>query len=202
MITFRQFLRKYGLTLLPVSIQTTIPGNILKKEKRGYYPYTHLSKLIRKSDDFWEVMWTGANITEEKISRTLSLEGKYSLKTLGVNINGGLKKAKSATYSITGVKAKQFVNLDVFEVEQMIDSLRNRHSSWKRIRGNRMVELTFYASEFSIEFEVEGDVDLKAEVAQKIAHGPSSKIEWTTKTSLKIANNDSIPFGFKGFRIR
>ena len=83
-----------------MSIETTEPSNILKKEKRGYYLYTHLSKLIKKPDTYWEVRWAKANMTEEKISRTSSLEGKDSFKTLGVNINGELKNAKSATYAI------------------------------------------------------------------------------------------------------
>jgi hypothetical protein len=201
MITFRQFLGKYGLTLLPVGIETTVPGDILKRERRGYYPYAKMKK-VADNDLNWNVGWTGANITEEKVSRTLSLNGKYSLKTMGVNINGGLSKAKSATYTISGVKAKKLVELTTMEVEQFLDTIKNKKSAWKKIKGKEFVELTFYATEFTIDFEVDRGIDLKAEVAQKISHEASAKVEWTTKTSLRIASNDNIPFGFKGFRIR
>ena len=71
-----------------------------------------------------------------------------------------------------------------------------KKKDWRRINGKSLVELTFYATEFTIDFEVEGNIDLSAEVGEKITHDVETKINWTTNTSLKIATNDKIPFGF------
>lgn len=203
MIAFRQFLNKYGITLLPVSIESTKPADILKKEKRGYYPYSHLGKVIEKPSSTWKNVWVGASITQESISRTLSLKGKYSLKSMGVNINGGLAKAKSATYTISGVKAKKLDTTDTMEVESFLTEIRAKKPAiWKKIRGKNYVEMTFYATEFTISFDVEGDVDISAEVAGKLTHDAGATVKWTSKTVIKIAKNDNIPFGVKMFRIK
>ena len=203
MIAFRQFLRKYGITLLPVSIQTTTPGDILKKKKRSYYPYTSLHKWSDLPVSKWKTGWTGAHITQEKISRTLSLQGKYSLKGMGVDIAGGLGKVKSATYTITGVKAKKLESLDTLQIEAILAGIKSqKKGTWRKLRGNHLVELTFYATDFTIDFEVEGDLNLKAEIGEKVTHAPNTSIKWTSRKSLKIAQNDAIPFGIKRFRIK
>ena len=203
MIAFRQFLRKYGITLLPIGIQSTLPGDILKKEKRGYYPYTQLRKLGNLPDAQWKVDWTAAHVTQEKVSRSLSLKGKYSLRGMGVDIGGGLSKAKSATYTISGVKAKQLVKLDILEVEALLEGIkRQKKGTWRKIRGNHFVELTFYATEFTIDFEVDGNIDLKGEVGDGLSHEAGTSVKWTKKTRLKVSQNDQIPFGFKRMRIR
>ena len=203
MIAFRQFLRKYGITLLPVSVETTKPADILKKEKRGHFPYTHLGKVIEKPASTWKDVWVGASITQESVSRTLSLNGKYSLKSMGVNINGGLAKAKSATYTISGIKAKKLETTDTMEVENFLTDIKSKKPAiWKKIRGKSFVEMTFYATEFTISFDVEGNVDLSAEVAGKLTHDAGASVKWTSKTVLKIAKNNNIPFGVKMFKIK
>lgn len=203
MIAFRQFLRKYGITLLPISVDSTKPADILKKEKRGYYPYSHLGKVIDKPSSVWKDVWVGASITQESISRTLSLKGKYTLKSMGVNINGGLAKAKSATYTISGVKAKKLETTDTMEIENFLSEIKAKKPAiWKKLRGKNYVEMTFYATEFTISFDVEGDVDLSASVAGKLTHDASATAKWTSKTVLKIAKNDNIPFGVKMFKIK
>ena len=203
MIAFRQFLNKYGILLLPVSIKSMEPGAILRKEKRGYYPFTSMREVLADSSSKWNVHLEDANIVQEKVSRTLSLKGKYSLKTMGVDIGGGLSKAKSATYTISGVKAKILKNASTMYVEQQLDHIKsNDRRTWKRIKGKAFVELTFYATEFTIDFDVDANANIKADVGQKITHGAGADIKWTTKTRIKVTSNDAIPFGFKRLRIR
>ncbi len=203
MISFRQFLGKYGIVLLPVSVETTVPGDILRKERRGYYPFGSMKNISRNAELDWNVQEIQANFTEENISRSLSLKGKYSLKSMGVNINGGLSKAKSATYTITGVKAKNLKSIDTFTIEKELSEIKSRsRSDWKRIKGNKLVELTFYATDFTIDFEVEGNFDLSAEVGSKVTHDIGAELVWKTKTSISISKNDRVPFGFKGLRIK
>lgn len=202
MIAFRQFLRKYGITLLPVSVKSIQPGDILEKKNRGYYPYTHLNKIVNDPDTKWQTRIEAANIVQEKVSRTLSLKGKYSLKSMGVDIGGGLSKAKSATYTITGVKARVLKNVDTMYVEEKLADIKSKNKTkWKYIRGKRFIELGFYATEFTIDFDVDGDIGLKGEIGGNISHGAEASVKWTTKTRIKVTQNNEVPFGFKGFKI-
>lgn len=203
MVTFRQFLSKYGITLLPVSVASTLPGDILERKNRGYYPFASLDKIAAENIYDWSISQVQSNIVAEDISRSVNLDGKASLKSLGLNISGGLTKARSANYIISGVTSKELKSISALQTEEILQNIRKtQRSVWKDIHGKQLVELTFYAESFTIDFQVDGNVDLQAEVGDKLSHPDGSKISWSSKNSITISQNDHVPFGFKGEKIR
>ena len=71
---------------------------------------------------------------------------------------------------------------------------------YRRIRGQMVVQSTWYASEFTLELEAPHDVDLSAAVPVKnITVGGGGVIKWTNKTTLSVKGSDRVPFAIQGW---
>jgi len=208
-LKFPAFLRKYDLQLLAVAIEDIGPGTVLDKKKRGFLPQGHLRELLDdRPPRFWSVVLRRANLTEGTIERTVALTGKSSLSEMGVEVGGGLERASSVTFAITKVSARAFAQgagrASKLALLPLLAELRGAApAGWKAIKGKWIVLETYHASEATLSFSAATSVDLAAEVdaaGGARVHG-GGRLRWTSKRSFTIAQNNAVPFAFRGFRV-
>jgi hypothetical protein len=209
-LKFPAFLRRYDLQLLAVATDGIGPGTVLDKKKGGFLPQGHLSELLDdRPPRFWSVVLRRANLTEGTIERTVTLTGKASLDEMGIEVGGGLERASSVTFAITRVSAKTFASgsgrASELALLPLLQTLRQaRLAAWKILKGKWVVLETYHASEATLTFSAREGVDLEADVTQAggaHVHG-GGNVKWTSKRSFTIAQNNAVPFAFRGFRVR
>jgi hypothetical protein len=199
-IKFTQFLRQYGILLLPVQYEDFLPGIAAEKQNKGYTKYANLSDAFGQSPDAWKTKMEKANIVTGNVKRTLSLKGKASIEQFGVGIEGGLSKASSVEYTITGIKAMGLVSKTRADIEEAIAIMKKDQKKYKRYQKKMAVDKIFFANAFNVKFETAGNVDLQAEIELNIKLAAGTSIEWTSKRAFTISNNDTVPFGFSYVR--
>lgn len=208
-LKFPAFLRKHDLQLLAVAIEDIAPGTVLDRKKRGFLPQGHLRELLGdRPARFWSVVLRKANLSEGTIERTVALTGKSSLSEMGVEVGGGLERASSVTFAITKVSARAFTQgtgrASKLALLPLLAGLRQAEpAAWRAIKGKWVVLETYHASEATLSFSTKTDVDLEAQVdaaGGASVHG-GGKLRWTSKRSFRIAQNNAVPFAFRGFRV-
>jgi hypothetical protein len=207
-LKFPAFLRKHGLQLLAVSTEDIRPGSVLDKKKRGFLPQGHMRDILERPPRFWSVVLRKANLTEGTIERTIGLTGKTSLDEMGIEVGGGLERASAVTFSIHKVSARTFAQgagrASKLALVPLLAALRRSSpATWKSIKGRWIVLETYHASDATLVFSVTGDVDLAADVRAAggaRVHG-GGKLRWTSKRSFTIAQNNAVPFAFRGWTI-
>jgi len=203
-----QFLRRYDLTLLAVATDDIVPGAVLGK-RRGHAYQGHLKEILTsKPAKFWRTEINAANIVYGSVERSLSLNGKSRLDQMGARIEGGLARAKSVDFSITEVRARTFRNgtghASMFSLVPLVNGLRRANrAAWKMLNGRRIVLEAYYASEVTLIFKTNGNVDLKAEVerAGGVQASGNAGVRWSGNRSFKISGNMDVPFAFRGWKI-
>jgi len=208
-LEFPEFLKRHQLQLLAVSTDDVIPGAVVDQERRGYAPQGRLEEILAAEPPaFWDTEMNQANLVYGTVERTFSLAGKASLTEMGVRIDGGLARAKSATFAITGVYARTFMNgsghASMFSLVPKLHDLKKADKPrWKLVNGKWIVLETFYASEARISFDTSGEVNLKAEVdaAGGANVSGSGGIKWTGKRAFTITGNNQVPFAFRGWKV-
>lgn len=208
-LEFPEFLQRYKLQLLAVSTDDVIPGAVVDKQRKGYAPQGHLQEILTgEPSTFWEIELNQANLVYGTTERMFGLSGKASLSEMGVVIEGGLSRAKSATFAITGVYAKTFSDgpghASMFALVPKIHALkRDDKERWKLVNGKWIVLETFYASEATVSFETSGNVDLKADVEEAggVSVSGGGAVTWKGKRSFTIAGNNQVPFAFRGWQV-
>jgi hypothetical protein len=134
------------------------------------------------------------------VERSLSLAGKASIDEMGINIAGGLSKAKSVNFYISGVKCRTFLNQSKITLIPRLQELRkNNKALWKLVNNNIIADYTYYATEVTAEFDVEGGVNLQAEVKDQIRIDGKASVDWKSDRKFVVSGNDAIPFGFSGW---
>ncbi|MDZ4784497.1 MAG: hypothetical protein SGJ02_00310 [bacterium] len=195
-VDFIQFLRQYGMRLLPVQLDDFVPGIAAEKVKKGYATYDTLSNAFQQPAIDWDTKVQEANIVTGNIVRTLSLKGKGSLHEFGVDIEGGLSRSSSVTFSITGVKAMGLKKKTRADIETAIETIKKNKATYKKYKDKLAIDKTFYATIFTATFETQTGVNLRAEIEQNIRLSAGTTIDWKSNKSFNISNNDKVPFGF------
>jgi len=202
-----QFLKEYGLILVGASNETIVPGAILDPD-RGYARIAYLKNQLEGTNDEWRTQMVEGHVSDNVVWDR-SLKGKASLKIEGlIGIGGGLGKADKGTFSISTVKTRVFVDQGLEEIP-----LRARVQTWsqdpnskvayKLIHHKSVVQSTWYASEFTLEFDTARNVDVSADV-KKISNVPvvaGGSAEWEGKNRLKVTGNDRVPFAIRAWKI-
>jgi hypothetical protein len=208
-LDFPTFLKRFQLQLLGVSTDDVLPGEVVSKAKKGFMPQGHLSELLTAvSEAYWETEQNPANIVYGSVEKEFNLTGKASLSEMGVVVSGGLGKASSATFSITGVSARTFKNgtghASLFSLTPKVFALKKADKAkWKLVNGKFIVLETYYASEVTVEFTTGGNVDLKADIDEQgaVTASGGATITWKGKRSFTVAKNDKVPFAFRGWQV-
>lgn len=201
-LKFTQFLRRYDIRLFFSSVEDTIPGSLISKDKKGYFPVGHISDYLDNPNLDWTTEMKEASMVYGTVERELSLGGRASLNEFGVGIHGGLGKAKSVKFYIEEVRAMGF--LKPMRLNLIADShelKKSNKKTWKLINNKCVVDYTYYASKVTFDFEREGNFDLKAEIINKITASAETEIKWKSKSSFVVTNNTKVPFGFSGWEI-
>ncbi len=207
-LKFPAFLRKHDLQLLVVATEEIRPGTVLDRKKHGFLPQGHLQAVLDRPPRFWAVVLRRANLAEGTIERTISLSGKSSLDEMGVEIGGGLERASAVTFSIDKVSARTFAQgagrASKLALVPLVGALRKSDpATWKAIKGRWIVLETYHASEATLVFDVRGDADLVSDVQAAggaRVHGAGT-LRWTSKRSFTIAQNNAVPFAFRGWTV-
>lgn len=201
-LPFPQFLQRYGIIMLFSSDPGVIPGAIIEKRKKGYFSAGTLEQVFKDPAPAWDTILQPANLVYGTVQRSLSLNSKASLNEFGVNISGGLANARSVDFFISGVKCRVFANQSKITLIPRLQELRKKNRSlWRLVNNNYIADYTYYATEITAEFETEGNIDLRAELENKITIEGNAGIEWKNKSKFVISNNDAIPFGFSGWMV-
>ncbi len=201
-LPFTQFLQRYGITLLFSSDAGVIPGSIIEKRQQGYFSVGNLEHIFHDPPPAWDTILQPANFVYGTVQRSLSLLGKASLNEFGLGISGGLSKARSVDFYITGVQCRAFAHQSKIMLIPRLQELRQTNKKlWKLINNNYIADYTYYATEVTVEFESEGSADIKAEIENKITIDAGASVEWKSKSKLVLSHNSNIPFGFSGWVI-
>lgn len=208
-LEFPEFLSRQQLQLLAVSTDDVIPGAVVDKARRGFAPQGHLQEILTEEPPtFWDTEMNHANLVYGTVERSVGLGGKASLSEMGVRIEGGLSRARSATFAITGVYARTFVNgpghASMFSLAPKIHDLKKLDKPrWKLVNGKWIVLEAFYATEAAVSFVTSGDANLRAnvEAAGGISVSGGGHATWKGKRAFTIAGNDKVPFAFRGWKV-
>lgn len=201
-LPFPQFLKRYGITLLFSSDPGVKPGAIIEKRRQGYFSAGTLEQIFKDPPPAWDTALQPANLVYGSVDRSLSLNGKASLNELGISIDGGLSRARSVNFYISGVKCRVFVNQSKITLIPRLQELRRDNKPlWKLVNNNIIADYTYYATEVTAEFDVDGSVDLKAEIENRIRVGGNAAVSWQSKSKFVISNNEAVPFGFSGWMV-
>lgn len=200
-VTFKQFLGKYGIRMLFVSSENIYPGIALQPDKQGFFKYDDLYKAFGETEDQWTSGLQQANLITGTITRSLSLNGRSSLDEFGISIDGGLSRTSKVTFKISDIKAQTLTLRTRADIETAIDKMKKSDKSrYKRYAGKIALDQTFYASNFTAEFDVAANVDLRSEIENRIKLAAGAEIKWASKKSFQIASNAAVPFGFAGIK--
>lgn len=201
-LPFPQFLNRYGITLLFASDPGVVPGAIIEKRKQGFFRAGMLSQLFKDPPEAWLTQLQPANLVYGTVQRSLSLSGKSSLNEFGINVGGGLSKARSVNFFISGVKCRTFVNQSKITLIPRLQELRKTNKAlWKLVNNNRIADYTYYATEITVDFETDGAANLQADIESKLTISADASLNWKSSTRFVISNNDAIPFGFSGWMV-
>jgi len=208
-LEFSEFIKRHGLQLLAVANTDVFPGAVVDKARRGYLPQGHLRAVLGgPPTGFWETEMSGANLVYGTTERTFSLAGQSSLSEMGVNVQGGLDSAKSATFSITGVYSRTFTNgeghASMLALIPLIHELRKiDRTRWKLVNGKWIVTETYYATDAALTFETGRGGNVKADVAKAggVQVSGGGTVTWKTRNSFTITKNDQVPFAFRGWKV-
>jgi len=206
---FPEILKRHQMQLLVVSTDDVTPGAVVDKERKGYAPQGYVQDVLTgQPASFWQTELNQANLVYGTIQRSFALGGKASLTEMGVNIEGGLAKARSASLASTGVYARTLKNgpghASMFSLTPLIHALKEQdRARWRLINGKWIVLETFYASEATVSFETAGNVNLRGEVdtAGGVSVSGGGNVTWTSKRAFTITGNNKAPFAFRGWKV-
>lgn len=199
---FPQFLQNHGIRLLFSSIQDTVPGVILEKQKKGYLSIGTLEHLLGGGSQKWATKLQPANIAKGIHEQSFSLAGKTSVDKFGMKVEGGLKHAKSVNFEISEIKARSFLSQSKITIWPAILKIRDTNKPmWKMINNNWVLTLVYYASKMTVKFKVGAGVNLKADIKNRVKISGGAGLAWKSNSSFLITNNQEVPFGFSGWKI-
>jgi hypothetical protein len=215
-VPLQQFLREYGLLCLGASNMTYVPGSIVDREKK-FRNIGYLKNVLEGTENEWPTELVEGHIPDS-VEWGKSLKGRASLSIPGViDIGGGLSEVAGGKFHITGVKTRVLegqnlsairLQLAVYQWLQEWRALpqgpeRNlQQRLWRSIRGTLVVQSTWFAAEYSLDFDASGGADIKAETEGNVNVGAGADYEWTTRTRLKVTGNDRVPFAMRWWRIK
>lgn len=206
-VPMMQFLGEYGLVQLGASSEMIVPGRVIAR-KAGR-PIAYLKNVLEGTQDEWPTLLVNANLPYQVVWDN-DLTGRSSLRIPGIlTVAGGLAKAARGTFTISQVHSCVFdrkrMDLDEVRLQLRVDEWCKDPKAkplYRRIRGQMVVQSTWYASEFTLELEAPGGVDLSATVpVKKITVDGGGEVKWTSKTTLKVKGSDKVPFAIQGWVI-
>jgi len=208
-LKFPDFLKRFQLQLLGVATDDVLPGAVVDKARRGYMPLGHLSEILEgEALAYWQTEQNPANIVYGSVEREVSLGGKASLSEMGILVSGGLTRASAATITITGILARTFLNgpghASMFSLSPRLFALKKAdRARWKLVNNHWIVVETYYASEVTVDFTTSGNVDVKADIEAEgsVNLSGGATANWKGKRSFTVAQNDRVPFAFRGWQI-
>ncbi len=201
-LPFPQFLSRYGIKLLFTATPDVVPGTIIDKRKKGFFGIGTLKQVLGGGPAKWATKLQPGNLVYGTIERALSLKGKASLNEFGVAISGGLRRARSVTFEITGVKVRTFKTQSMITISPALHKLRKSNKQlWKMVNNNWIADYVYYASEATVKFFVNGGVNLKADIQNRLKVSGEAGVQWKSNRSFTITNNQEVPFGFSGWKV-
>lgn len=199
---FPQFLKSHGIKLFFSAVEDIVPGVIIEKQKKGFFPIGTIEQVLGGESAKWATKLQSANFAKGTVERTLSLKGKTSLDEFGLKVNGGLTHASSVNFQITDVKARTFESQSKITIWPDILKIRDSNQQmWKMINNNWLADMVYYASEMKVTFKVDAGINLKADIENRVKVSGGGGLEWDSNRSFAITNNQQVPFGFSGWKI-
>jgi len=199
-LEFRKFQRRNKIRLFRIATPDKKPGAIVEKKGMTYTVVQTLKNLLGGASETWQTRLDPATIVTETVEKKYSLQGKTKFSKFGIDIGGGLDRAKNVKYTISDVRQRRFTSKEWHDIAADLESLhKSKPKRLKMLLDDFVIVFVYYAAEFKIEF----DVDVKADIKGQIAMKGSTKFKWASGSNrvLRVSNNKSVPFGFRGWKI-
>lgn len=199
-LEFRKFQRRNKIRLFRIATPDKKPGAVVEKKGMTYTVVQTLKNLLGGESDKWKTRLDPATIVTETVEKKYSLRGKTKISKFGIDFGGGLDRASNVKYTISDVRQRRFTSKEWDDIAAELESLhKSRPTRLKRLLNCFVIVFVYYAAEFKIEFDVDVKADIKGQIAQK----GSAEVKWEagSKRVLRVSNNKSVPFGFRGWKI-
>ncbi len=198
----RTFIQRHvqGLRVLAVSTEQYVPGVILHPDKKRVLGHCR-DVLPEAPEEMWRYTLTDANLVHGTIEAERKIGG--GVRVLGVvRLRGRLADDLQVRTEISELSGA-FLNTNQLVLQPMLNELRqlDRRGRWRQVRNRFVVMETFYAMRFRASFYRKGELISRLQLEE---HG-RLEIEggidhhWDRDESLLITENQSVPFGVRGF---
>jgi hypothetical protein len=79
---------------------------------------------------------------------------------------------------------------------------KTNREAWKLLKGKTLITSAFYAKSFGLTFKRSGAVTTKLDVEREINVNGDLELEWSNEGRVRVASNELLPFGIRGFKIK
>ncbi len=199
---FQRFIRKHlpGLKILPVSTTRVIPGAIIDPHRMQVFGHCR-EVLPDEPEETWAYAYSEASMIYGTITANRKL--RSGARVMGIfSLGGSYGKDMNVHIEINDIRGA-ILKTSQLALQPMVNELRSidRRGRWRLINNKLVVLETFYASGFTATFFRQEQMVTQAELEEitRIDIDASVDYQWTTGQQLVITNNDSVPFGVRGF---
>ena len=204
-----QFLKKYGIRLLPVSSKDVVPGLVLARERLT--PITSLEYRLDGTTGVWPTTTVEGKIVDAFTwEEARDASGGLTIPGI-VSITGGLAKGRSGVFKVSNTTLRMLdtaTQPDLFELD-----LKHRLAQWRKQSENRtwwhrlddhwFVQSAWFAEDFTLEFKTESgaEIDVQATVAAEVNVEAGATVNWTSESSLTVTGVKTVPFAVGVWRL-
>lgn len=204
-VPLSRFLKQQGIIPLLHADSDYLPGTLLRESRKGFIKAGDArTDLFGENREKWKSISREAHILNVNVKQTVDLSGGLGWNGMGMVLSGGLKNARHTEILITGVKIREFDSkggsYSPLSLDRRLAVLKGKNPGrFSEIRKLYLLTSAFYASSCIIRF----DADARTEAGSRgaIRVNGNARLHWTSDCELTVSDNDSVPFGFQGWRI-
>lgn len=199
---FYRFIRKHvpGMRILPLSTTLYVPGSILDPKKLRMLGHCR-EILPQEPEESWEFTHSAASIVYGCITAQRKLRSRVNI--MGVFYTSGtLDQDLDVVMDVTDIRGATLQTTQL-ALQPKINALRrtDRRGVWRQVNNRLVVLESFFAREFHVRFYRNRQLLTQSalEKITKLNFTLETEHQWGTDSRLTVTNNDSVPFGVRGF---
>lgn len=185
---------------MPVSTNRVIPGAIIDLERMQVFGHCR-EVLTDEPEATWAYAYSEASMIYGTVTANRKL--RSGVRVMGIfSLGGSYGKDMNVHIEINDIRGA-ILKTSQLALQPKVNALRSvdRRGRWRLINNKLVVLETFYASGFTATFSRHDQVMTQAELEEvtRIDIEASVDYQWEAGRQLVITNNESVPFGVRGF---
>lgn len=185
---------------MPVSTNRVIPGAIIDLDRMQVFGHCR-EVLPEEPDQTWAYTYSEASMIYGTI--TANRKMRSGVRVMGIfSLGGSYGTDLNVHIEITDIRGA-ILKTSQLALQPKVNALRSidRRGRWRLINNKLVVLEAFYASGFTANFFRHDQMMTQAELEEitRIDVEASVDYQWKAGHQLVIANNESVPFGVRGF---